>query len=226
MDAADTAIVRRTMLFNRLTDAQFAELVGGSLPHAYPKGCLLFQQGEVVETIPIVVSGWVRLFRVHVDGVDTTVRIVGPAHGFVEAAVLLGRPTDISAETVSDARILMVDADRLRSRLTPDADVAISARASASVHLRNLVADLEKLKTLSVPRRIAHFIVDTVGRTEGPAEVRLPYEKSLIAGHIGMTAESFSRGLAKLRAHGVSTLRDVIRVERMEALLELLYEVD
>lgn len=224
MDAADTAIVRRTMLFNRLTDDQFVDLVGRSIPHTYSKGCLLFQQGEVVKTIPIVVSGWVRLFRVHVDGVDTTVRIVGPAHGFVEAAVLLGRPTDISAETIAETRILMVDADRLRARLKTDADIAISALASASIHLRNLVADLEQLKTLSVPRRIAHFIIDTVGRTEGPAEVRLPYEKSLIAGHIGMTAESFSRGLAKLRAHGVVTLRDVIRVERMEKLLALLYE--
>lgn len=226
MDAADMAIVRRTMLFGRLAEERIADLVGGAIPRTHPKGHLLFQQGEVVEDIPIVLSGWVRLFRAHLDGTDATVRICGPAHGFMEASVLLGRPCDVNAETVAETRLVWIDAARLRARLTTDPDVAFAALASASIHLRNLVADLERLKTLSVPRRIARFVVDTVGAVEGPAEVRLPYEKALIAGHIGMTAESFSRGLAKLRAFGVTSTRDHVAVERMERLVDFLHDGD
>lgn len=224
MDAADAAIVRRTLLFGRLDEDRVADLVGTAAVRTHPKGELLFQEGETVDDLPIVLSGWVRLFRTHLDGGEATVRICGPATGFMEAAVLLGRPADLAAETIAETRILRIDGARLRRRLASDAGVAFAALASASLHLRHLVADLEKLRTLSAPRRIARFILDTVGVASGPAEIRLPYEKALIAGHIGMTAESFSRGLAALRAYGVTTTRERLGVERLETLSRLVDE--
>jgi CRP-like cAMP-binding protein len=221
MDVTDIATVKKTLLFGHLSDRSIVDIVGHSLPVAYPKGRLLFQEGEAVEGVPIVLSGWVRLFRIHMNGTEATVRICGPAHGFAEPSVLLDRPVDLNAETISDARILWIEAERLRARLVSDPDVAFAALASASIHLRNLVQDLQQLKTLSVVRRIAHFLLEATGATEGPAELRLPYEKSLIAGHIGMTAESFSRGLAALRAHGVTSHRDVVSIERVERLMRV-----
>lgn len=60
------------------------------------------------------------------------------------------------------------------------------------MHLRVLLEQIEKLKTMTATARLADFILSLVGPQGGKAEISLPYEKRLVAGHLGMTPESFS----------------------------------
>jgi CRP/FNR family transcriptional activator FtrB len=63
-------------------------------------------------------------------------------------------------------------------------------------------------------------VVELAGVRSGQAEVTLPYEKQLIANHLGLTPESLSRAMGHLRRHGVTVTRDrlVIRdVARLRA---------
>jgi len=152
------------------------------------------------------------------EGADAIVGIHGPGQSFGEAAALLGTPAHATAETISETRILAIDVERLRSRLGADPDLAFAMLASASMHLRSMVDELERLKGLPGSRRVAGFLCDLAGSDEGAAAFALPYEKSLIAGRLGMTPESFSRALAKLRDRGVSIDRENVRIARIEAL--------
>lgn len=221
MDAADFAIVRRSALFRQSDEAQMRELIGDRTPRAWAKGQVLFLQGDRVDCIHVVVSGWVKLYRASEDGVDTVVAVNGAGHSFGEAAALLGVPAHASAEAASEARILALDAERLRSRLMSDPDLAFRMLASASMHLRIMVEELEQLKSMPATRRIAGFLSDLAGSARGSAELDFPYEKTLIAGRLGMTPESFSRGLAKLRDVGVTVEREHVVISRLEALRAL-----
>ncbi|TBW40302.1 Crp/Fnr family transcriptional regulator [Siculibacillus lacustris] len=216
--AADLDVVSRNPLFRKLDPATVAQLVGDRRPRVHAKGQVLFLQGDPLDRIHLVVSGWVRLYRASEDGVDTVVAVAGPGESFGEAAALLGRPAHASAEAASDARILALDADRLRARLFADPDLAFRMLASASAHLRVMVGELEALKSRPATRRVAGFLADLATVGEGPAEVVFPYEKTLIAGRLGMTPESFSRGLAKLREIGVEVEREKVSIARVEEL--------
>lgn len=218
MDAADFAVVRRNMLFRDLDEALARDIVGDRSPRAVAKGQVLYLQGDRVDGLHLVVSGWVKLYRATEDGVDTVVAIHGPGQSFGEAATLLGAPAHAGAEAATEARILTIDAERVRARLTADPDIAFRMLASASMHLRVMVEELERLKSLPATRRIAGFLVELAGDARGAIELELPYEKTLIAGRLGMTPESLSRGLAKLRPHGVGVERERVSIDRIETL--------
>ena len=51
-----------------------------------------------------------------------------------------------------------------------------------------------------------------------PVTIALPYEKALIANRLGMTPESFSRALARLRDLGVAVEREAVTVQDMARL--------
>lgn len=218
MEAADWSVVRRSATFRTTDEAKLKDLVGDRSPRAYPRGQVLFLQGDHLDGLHLIVSGFVKLYRQTEEGADAIVGIHGPGQSFGEAAALLGAPAHATAETIAEARILTIDAERLKSRLGADPDLAFAMLASASMHLRSMVDELERLKGLPGPRRVAGFLCDLAGAQEGTASFVLPYEKSLIAGRLGMTPESFSRALAKLRDRGVAVTRDQVRITRVAAL--------
>ena len=218
MDSADWAVVRRSTMFRTTDEAKLRDIIGDRHARAHPRGQVLFLQGDLIDGLHLVVSGWVKLYRQSEDGADAIVGIHGPGQSFGETAALLATPAHATAETISEARILSIDAERLRSRLGADPDLAFAMLASASMHLRSMVDELERLKGLPGPRRVAGFLCDLAAADQGPATLVLPYEKSLIAGRLGMTPESFSRALAKLRDRGVVIERDHVRIARIEAL--------
>jgi CRP-like cAMP-binding protein len=218
MDTADWAIVRRSTMFRTTDEAKLRDIIGDRSPRSHPRGQVLFLQGDHIDCLHLVVSGWVKLYRQTEDGADAIVGIHGRGQSFGETAALLGTPAHATAETISEARILTVDAERLRARLGADPDLAFAMLASASMHLRSMVDELERLKGLPGPRRVAGFLCDLADSDAGSATFDLPYEKSLIAGRLGMTPESFSRALAKLRGRGVTIEREHVRIARVENL--------
>ena len=81
-----------------------------------------------------------------------------------------------------------------------------------------LLEQIEKLKTMKATARLADFILSLAGPREGRAEISLPYEKRLVAGHLAMTPESFSRTLGQLRKVGVRVARDKVTIDDVERL--------
>ena len=115
MTPADLEIVRRNVLFRTLGPDVTDEIVGDRTPRLWHKGQVLFLQGDRVDMLHLVVSGWVKLYRASEDGVDTVVAVNGEGESFGEAAALLGIPAHASAEAASETRILDRKSTRLNS---------------------------------------------------------------------------------------------------------------
>ena len=76
--------------------------------------------------------------------------------------------------------------------------------ASTSQHLHRLVQRVEQLTAQSALQRVAEFLASLCLCKDGPCTISLPYDKSLIAGRLGLQPESLSRAFAKLRLVGVN----------------------
>lgn len=204
----DARTIRSSTLFGRLSEAAFHELFDGQPVMVAGKGATVFAWGAPADTCFILLQGLVKLFRTSEAGETAVMAIHGPGRALMLAEALIGKPCSASAEVVSPARLLCLDAGTLRRRMDASSGLSMALLAAAAADLRQLVVHVEELKAMTGPARLATMILDLSEARSGAREISLPYEKQLIAGRLGMTPESFSRAMAQLGEHGVRVSRN------------------
>jgi CRP-like cAMP-binding protein len=219
MEAEDWQIVRSTPLFGTMPKEVTVRLVGSSGPKIYEKGALLFQQGDPANAFYVILDGWVKIARLTPEGGEAVVGMFRRGETFAEAAMFLGGRYPANAEVVTPSRLLKIDGDNLRRNIRENSDLALCMLASASHHLKFLVEQIEQIKLLSAPQRIADFLIQQCRTRCGSCVVVLPYEKALIASRLGMKPESFSRAIGRLRKLGVSVDHEFVSISDVGTLI-------
>jgi len=213
MDQHDWQVVRASPLFGALPRDAADRIVGGLGARAYDRGVLLFEQGTPAEAFFVVLDGWVKIYRTTPEGHETVVATFRRGETFAEAAIFMGGRYPVSAETVTPCRLLRINGDTLRRAIHDQPDLALAMLASTSHHLKALVEQIEQMKRMTGPQRLADFLMRLCHCQEGACTVSLPYEKALIANRLGMKPESLSRALAKLKPLGVTVDREAVSIE-------------
>jgi CRP-like cAMP-binding protein len=220
MDGHDLEILRRIPLFAGLDRPRLEGLLRDVSVRDHPKGKLLFQQGDAADRFYIVLGGWVKIFRLTPDGDQAVMGLFTRGESFAEAAMFMGGKFPASAEVVEQARLLRVERGPFERRLHAEPEIAVAMLASLSRRMHYLVGQIEQLQVHSGTQRVADFLLKLSAIREGPAEIALPYDKSLIASRLGMKPESFSRALARLRDLGLRTERSHVAIADVAALVE------
>jgi CRP-like cAMP-binding protein len=218
LTARDWETIMRAPLFRAMGPTIARAMIGDRHPRAYARGETLFEQGDPADGFFCVIEGWAKLYRMREDGEEVVVAIFSAGETFAEVAMFLGGKYPASCEAVSPARILKIDAEKLRKAVLDQPQLAFDMLAAASMRLRQLVDEIEQLKARSAPQRIAAFFVERAGVGAGAARIALPYEKALIASRLGMKPESFSRALGRLADLGVTVERDSVEIADVRKL--------
>jgi len=203
MDAELGELIRLSPLFGGASAEVAERLLAASRIQSYAKGAAVFHQGDPAMAIGLVVSGWMKLFRMSAGGNEAVVRMFSAGESFGEAVALRGTSYPASGGAVTDCRVLWINAEHLRRQLRDSPDLALAILASTFVHLHDLVNQIEQLKSQNGGQRVAEFLLGICETSEGPATIRLPYDKVVIAGLLGIKPESLSRAFARLRDFGV-----------------------
>jgi CRP/FNR family transcriptional regulator, dissimilatory nitrate respiration regulator len=213
MDPSVWSFLKSTAFFKAMPVEDAVSLMGNRSPETYEKGTTLFRQGEPASSCYVVLSGWVKLYRITADGLEVVINVFTTGDTFAEAVMFSGGRYPACAETVSRARLLRIEASVFRARIREKPELALSMLASVSRHLKSLIGQIEQIKVRSAPQRVAEFLIGALPQgAHGPAEIELPFEKSLLANRLGMKPESFSRALATLKHYGVTVERETVVV--------------
>lgn len=224
--AADMAILSRIPMFSGLPAAALETLLADAYTQNFPAGSLLFLQDEPAVRCFVVLEGWVKLFRTSEGGEETVIGVFTGGESFAEAALFDRARYPVNAAAIQDCRTLVIPAEPFIRHLSENGDIAIKVLAAMSRRLRSLVQQVEQLKLKSTTERVADFLVKLTAESHGPVVLRLPMEKALIAGRLGMQPETFSRALAKLRRHGVACNGADIAIAEIGALRRLVADRD
>lgn len=211
-------LIRKSVLLRDLSDDHIAEILQGGTRRRFRAGETIFLQGQPARSVCIILAGAVKLVRMTQHGNEAVVSIIGRGRSFAEAMVLREAPYPVTAEAITSCTLLQIDGRRLRQYLLENPEFAIDLLASTLVHLQSLVGQIEKLKAHTGVERLAEFLTSLTDLDEGGCEVRLPYNKRLVAGQLGMQPESLSRAFAKLRQHGVETSTNRATIADIAAL--------
>jgi len=204
--------------FNAMGQDMVRKLVKDRPPQCLRPGAQIFLQGDPAESFFFVFDGRVKFYRQRLDGDDVVVTVCAGGETFAEIAMFIGGIYPLSAEAITKVRLIRIDGAALRGVIEQRPSLAFDLLAAATAHLHFLFDQIEQLNAQPTPQRIADFLLDLTCEGSSAAEITLPYGKALIARRLGMTPESFSRGLTKLRALGVSVERDKVRIAHVPTL--------
>lgn len=203
IDKADLVTARAAVLFATLPVEVSASIMQRAVVRPFGRGETIFCQGDTSEHIFVVLDGWVKLFRITPTGSEAVVGIFTKGRSFGEAIAFEDSPYPVTAEAVTDARLLLVRTSMLSSMMRERPEIAMAIVSSTFRHLHALVAQVEQLKAHTGAQRVAEFLLELCSTTHGSCTITLPYDKSLIAGRLGMQPPSLSRAFNKLEEVGV-----------------------
>lgn len=219
LSAHDLTLIRKVALLRGLDGGALVRLLEPAALVVAPKGATLFTQDTPADRFHVLLSGWVKLYRVSPEGEEAVVGVVAPGESFAEAAMFSSGRYPVGAEAVDRSRLLAFARSDLMRIMEEDSSVALAMLASLSVRLRGLVGMIEQLQARSAPKRAGAFFLRLApDGAEGAVTVALPFDKGLIAKRLGMRAETFSRALRRLREIGVSAEGGVIAIGDVGAL--------
>lgn len=173
----------------------------------------IYAQGEASGTIYRIEFGAVRICRLMADGRRQVVafHIAGETFGF-EA----GKTRSFFAECIVATGLTTVDVDRDGRYSMQLMELALKEMVRAQEHLL-VVGKQCALEKLAV------FLVDLADRQGGLDCIDIPMTRTDIGDYLGMTIETVSRNLSKLKSEGVLHLRssrsiEIVKPERLYRL--------
>jgi CRP-like cAMP-binding protein len=184
------------------------------------KGQTVFLQGERATAIRFVCDGWVKLYRICNDGAEAAVRLMPRAHSLEEMAALRGANHYMTAQAVTGARILSVDARALRDAMAEDSRLNAALRDMAARNLGRILGDAGAERARSAPQRLAGFLLDHSPEDHGRVDIRLQAGCTGLAARLHLGPDMLRLAFARLRPLGVVMTGGVVRVADVERLAE------
>jgi len=206
------------MLFASLPEALAGALLAKATVRTTTRGETLFSQGDPARALFVVLDGWVKLYRLSSTGAEAVVGVFTRGRSFGEAPALQQGVYPVSAAAVTDCRLLQLRAETILGMMADNPALCRAMVASTFRHLHALVDEIEQLKARTGAQRIASFLESLAPVERGACTVTLPYDKTLIAGRLGMKPESLSRSFARLREIGVTIRKSQAAIADVEAL--------
>ncbi|RFZ83971.1 Crp/Fnr family transcriptional regulator [Shinella sp. WSJ-2] len=213
---------RETLLNSGLLAALGVESVAAMMEIAVignlPARQILFREGEPADLLHCVLSGYVRVYKLDPDGREADVELYGPGDLIGASVVLDGGRYTATAQAAEPALIARFDLKRVRDIANRRPDLAVALTHALSAQLAKAFASLANDRLHTAPQRVARFLLAHCIVEGKPASFRLPYQKSLLAGKLGLAPEALSRAFSMLRGYGVNVRGRLVHINDPEAL--------
>lgn len=191
---------------------------------AFDRGATISLQGEQADCLKIVLSGWVKLYRVSSNGNEAVLSTLEQGQSFDEIVALQGGACPASAEAASDCTVMFLKLSSICSCENAFAEISSAVMAAAADHLDSMIGHIEQLKVQTGTQRLSEYLIDLSDAAGGASELKLPYEKVLLAGKLGMKPESLSRAFGRLKPFGVRSVQRSVTIRDLSSLQDLVDE--
>jgi CRP/FNR family transcriptional regulator len=204
VDPCASCDARSISVCSAIPDADMSRLAAIATVTEAPPGQCFIDEGEPADSFFNITVGSAKLFKLLPDGRRQITGFVGPGH-FLGIAV--SETYAFSAEAIERVRYCRFQRGKLRNLLD---DFPLMEKRLLEVAAHELVAAQEQMLLLgrkTARERLASFLVlqSRQGMPCGYARRRftLAMTRSDIADYLGLTIETVSRTLTKLRAEGL-----------------------
>jgi CRP/FNR family cyclic AMP-dependent transcriptional regulator len=184
-----------------------AEAVAACLDHRdYGPGETVFREGELGDTLFIVLAGKVKIGRRALDGRENMLLVMGPSDMFGELSLFDPGPRTATATVVTDARLVSLAHAQLRPWITDRPEIAEQLLRVLARRLRRTNDAVADLIFTDVPSRVAKQLLALAERfgSEEPDGIRVHHDltQEELAQLVGTSRESVNKVLAEFASRG------------------------
>lgn len=192
-------------LFSGMTPEQKRELEVAGSRHNYRRGETLFNEGEPIRGIHVLLSGRLKSSRFLPDGHEIIMHFIEPGQVFAEVPAFLGKPYPVTASALEDAEVFTLPVSALQRLIAREPEIAVRLFRSMATKLAIMLDRVELQKTHRAEERIARYLVSKIGakRLSPGASFELSVPKKVWAAELGLQPESLSRSMARLAEEGI-----------------------
>jgi len=190
--------VRANRLFCNMSVSAVEALDAVKFTGLYPKGSLLFVEGEEPRGVFILCSGRAKLTTSSTEGKTLIVKIAEAGEVLGASATILGKPYEVSAETIEPAQLNFIKRDDFLKYLNTHAEACLHTAQQLSEKYHAAQREIRSLGlSQTTSEKLARLLLDWCDRageetTKGiRLKVLLTHEE--IAQMIGTTRETVTR---------------------------------
>ena len=195
--------LQHASLFKGLDDVQLEKICSKSKVISFDKEEIIFCQGDEANAFFLIIQGWVTIIKENVNAEQSVLHVFKDGESFAEPAALVIRRYPANAYAASSCVLLEIKLTALRKMIQEDPDIAMRIIARLSGQLNTLVNEFEQYKTMCVPKRLAIFLSDLLEQDSSQTHVDLPFNKTILAAHLGVQPGTLSRAFNQLTEYGV-----------------------
>jgi len=204
-----------------ISDKYLEEFVKAINIRSYDKGENLFFRGDPADRFFIILSGWVKLYRITEEGNESVVSILNRGKTLGKTIIFSEKDYQFSASVIEAASVIEIPIKTFRDIIIKDKMVMKSLMSLMERELRYRQMEAEHLAVMNTPQRLGCLILKLFSKLNIDNDVMaFPYDKSLAAARLGMKPETFSRALYQLRSLGVYSKGSAISINSLENLKE------
>lgn len=195
--------MRPSPLFQGFSPEEVEEALVYFRPLPYPKGRLVFRQGDLGQALYLVGRGQVRLFRLHLGGQERTLGYVGEGEIFGEMSLLEGKERTASALTEAESLLHALYPEEYFALIRRFPLVAHNLARILAARLREADLEMDLLSFEEAKSRVAYALLKLLRQGQGPL-FRLRHQE--LAALAGTSRETVTRALHELKALGAVRL--------------------
>lgn len=197
------AVLGSVPLFSRLDRISLERVSRIARRRRYRRGSTIFFEGDPGDSLLIIVSGAVKIYKAAEDGREKTLTILEKGDFFGEMGVFDGAPRSAAAEALSDCEVLIIDRSRFLDLLDATPGLATDVALALAERLRRANDDLERLAFRDARGRVIEALLQLSRahgeRTDRGVRLTLRLTHQELASYIGVTRETVTRLLAELQ---------------------------
>ncbi|MCA1568744.1 MAG: Crp/Fnr family transcriptional regulator [Chloroflexi bacterium] len=194
--------LRRCALFAHVDDEGLRQLAGLMRPRRFRRNEVIFHQGDVGDSLHIVVDGGVKIVLPSPAGDEAIIASLKPGDFFGELALLDGSPRSTTATALEPTETLALPRDQFLRLLPEDSRLVTALLRALAGELRRLTGHVEELHFLDLAGRLSMRLVrlarDADPMASGRIELDWPFTQSDLAAMIGGTRQSVNKLLSGL----------------------------
>ena len=223
MNLRDRDILQSTPLLAGLNLMLVKRILDGVAIFGAEARDILFKEGAAADCFYVVLSGYVRLFRAGGDGKEADTGIFGPGEVFGQCAMFLDDRHTFNAQAAEPVTIARFDYAKVRYIMREEPELALSLMNIMARHLNDARVNVANDRLHTAPQRVANYLLELSDSNAegGSTSFRLPFQKSLLAGKLGLAPEALSRAFSMLKNSGVSIRGRMIHISDAEALRKI-----